>query len=69
MKKYTKFEIECKHCGSTNLDLDHIFPSCRDCNHFLPTDVTRKSAAVAKSIEIETAIFKNTYGKRGDYPR
>jgi len=67
MVKKEKQIIKCKHCGSTNLELDHIFPICRDCHHFLPADVTRKSFETAKSIKIETAIFKNTYGKKGDF--
>ena len=31
-------DIICQHCGSTNLDLVHIFPGCEDCEHFLPEE-------------------------------
>jgi 5-methylcytosine-specific restriction endonuclease McrA len=36
-------DLKCQHCGSVNLDLDHIFPSCLECYHFLP-NITRKAA-------------------------
>tara|TARA_R110000822_G_scaffold141871_1_gene279724 strand:- start:1 stop:402 length:402 start_codon:yes stop_codon:yes gene_type:complete len=31
-------DIICQHCGSTNLDLVHIFPICKDCEYFLPEE-------------------------------
>ena len=48
-------EQKCPHCGSTNLDLDHAFPSCKSCHHFLP--------GANKARDIEEAMFTNTYGK------
>ena len=57
-------DIKCPHCGSANLDLDHIFPTCKDCEHFLPKDITTKSAMNYKEMEIAEAIFKNTYDKK-----
>jgi|TARA_R110000787_G_scaffold152631_1_gene266534 hypothetical protein len=52
MKKQAQ---KCHHCGSSNLDLNHAFPSCRDCYHFLP--------GANKARDIEEAMFINTYGK------
>ena len=31
-------DVICQHCGSTNLDLVHIFPTCKDCEYFLPEE-------------------------------
>jgi len=52
MKKQAQ---KCHHCGSSNLDLNHAFPSCKDCYHFLP--------GANKARDIEEAMFINTYGK------
>jgi 5-methylcytosine-specific restriction endonuclease McrA len=49
-------DLKCQHCGSVNLDLDHIFPSCLECYHFLP-NITRKAAINARSDEYEDRYY------------
>jgi len=59
-----KTNIKCPHCNSRNLDLDHIFPTCKDCYHFLPKDITKKSARAYKAMEEAQEMFKLTYGEK-----
>ena len=56
--------IKCPNCDSSNLDLNHIFPTCKDCERFLPKDITEKSARAYQAMEEAEEMFKLTYGEK-----